>query len=402
MGHSTLSTKPAKPCPDFPLFPHRTNRWCKKIKGKSHYFGSVTADPNGEAALQLWLDQKDDLLGGRAPRSRTGAVAIRDVCNGFLNFKRRQLESGDICQWTFNEYEATCARIVKVLGAGTEVDSLMPEDFGKLRLNIAKQWGPVRLGNEIGRVKTVFNYAVDPDADLLDRLPRYGKEFKKPSAKTLRIARAQRGERMFEPEELRAVIAAASVNLKAMCLLAANAGFGNEDCASLPINAVDLKRGWLNLFRGKTGVQRKCPLWPETVEAIRAAIKSRPEPKDPEARPEPKDLKDSELLFIRPHGLSYRGDQVNHPIASAMSELLRKLKIKRRGLSFYSIRHVFQTIGEEARDMAGVRAIMGHAPPQNDMDATYRERFSDERLTAITDHVRNWLFPVVVEGGQQP
>ncbi len=85
-----------------------------------------------------------------------------------------------------------------------------------------------------------------------------------------------------------------------------------------------------------------------------------------------------------------------------MSELLRKLKIKRRGLSFYSIRHVFQTIGEEARDMAGVRAIMGHAPPQNDMDATYRERFSDERLTAITDHVRNWLFPVVVEGGQQP
>ncbi len=193
MGHSTLSTKPAKPCPDFPLFPHRTNRWCKKIKGKSHYFGSVTADPNGEAALQLWLDQKDDLLGGRAPRSRTGAVAIRDVCNGFLNFKRRQLESGDICQWTFNEYEATCARIVKVLGAGTEVDSLMPEDFGKLRLNIAKQWGPVRLGNEIGRVKTVFNYAVDPDADLLDRLPRYGKEFKKPSAKTLRIARRNAG-----------------------------------------------------------------------------------------------------------------------------------------------------------------------------------------------------------------
>ncbi|MFA5864727.1 MAG: hypothetical protein WC975_08565 [Phycisphaerae bacterium] len=39
-----LKTKPIKPYPTFPLTTHPNGQWCKKIRGKIHFFG-VWADP---------------------------------------------------------------------------------------------------------------------------------------------------------------------------------------------------------------------------------------------------------------------------------------------------------------------------------------------------------------------
>ena len=71
MSKSTTSQTATKPRPDAPPFLHNTGRWCKKVRGKFHYFGYAKDDPDGSKALDLWREQKTDLLAGRArARSR--------------------------------------------------------------------------------------------------------------------------------------------------------------------------------------------------------------------------------------------------------------------------------------------------------------------------------------------
>jgi hypothetical protein len=88
-------TKPEKPRPDFPLFPHATRRWAKKIRGKLHYFDS---------ALAKYDEQKDALHAGRTPRAKTDGLTVRDLVNRFLTSKRHLLDTGEITARTFQDY----------------------------------------------------------------------------------------------------------------------------------------------------------------------------------------------------------------------------------------------------------------------------------------------------------
>ncbi len=65
------------------------------------------------------------------------------------------------------------------------------------------------------------------------------------------------------------MIDAAEQPLKAMVLLGINCAFGNSDCGQLPHAALDLVGGWCTFPRPKTGIHRRCPLWPEIVQAVR-------------------------------------------------------------------------------------------------------------------------------------
>jgi len=80
------------------------------------------------------------------------------------------------------------------------------------------------------------------------------------------------------------------------------------------------------------------------------------------------------------------------PVCKEFNKLLVRLKLKRPGLSFYALRQGFETISGGSRDQVAVDAIMGHS--RNDMASIYREEIDDDRLKAVTDHVRQWLFGV--------
>src|SRR5687768_14938582 len=73
----------------------------------------------------------------------------------------------------------------------------------------AKKWGPVRLGNSITRIKSVFKYGTGNR--FTERAVRYGTEFNKPNEAVMRRHRAKSAPKLFEADELRALIDGALV-----------------------------------------------------------------------------------------------------------------------------------------------------------------------------------------------
>ncbi len=383
--------KPKKPYPDFPLTPHDNGQFCKRIRGKLHYFGPW-ASP--DKALELYLEQRDDLYHGREPK-KLGAATVGLLVDSFFTHKTRQMEQGEIVPLTLEAYKRTCLRVAEVLGATWELTDLHPADFERLRASWAATNGPRALCVYVQHVRTLFRYALE--AGLIDAPVRFGPGFRRPSAATIRKLRASKPARLFTAAELRQIVAAAPVQLKAMVLLGINCGFGNADCEAMPLSALDLDaktqkpdknmhgnmHGWVNYPRPKTGINRRCKLWPETVRALRAALKVRPEPRTPRAE---------KLVFLAPGGAPYNGSggEKESGIGDMFRHLLRRLGLKRPGLSYYACRHTFATIAGGCRDQVAVNAIMGHV--DNTQAAAYREGIEDGRLVAVASHVRRWLY----------
>jgi integrase len=384
-SHSTQPAHNRKPkrkrkSPDFPLTLHASGHWCKKVLGKLRYFGK-----DKDAALNLWLDQKDDLLAGREPRKKSGpgAVLMRDLTNRFMDAKDAKLRSGELSVHTWRDHDAACDELVKVFGATRAAADLHPDDFAKLRAAWAKRWSHVRVKKFIVLARGVFKFAVKNR--IIPTAIEFGSEFDLPSAKTLRRERNAKGKRTFTAAELRRLIEGASQPLRAMILLGANGGMGNNDCASLTLESLDLENAWIDFPRPKTEVPRKIPLWPETVAALRAWLSIRPTPRDESF---------ASLVFLTNTGGSFGSD--DRPISRKTRALLDHLKIGGKR-NFYTLRHLFETEAGESCDQVAVDFIMGHC--DSSMAARYREGISDRRLRAAVDVVHRWLF---AEPTEQP
>ncbi len=439
-------SKPTKPYPEFPLFPHATGRWAKKIRGKFVFFGPWD-DPFG--ALDRYLAQRDELMAGRDPRrgetnARTqhrepvrrgesalvlataapaagpgtalgvrgetnaptaggrskrsavivpsAGVTVRDLANHFLTAKRRRVDAGEMTLRSFSDYHDTAKWLVDLFGRNRPVEGehgLGPEDFARLRAAIARKRGPVALANQIGRVRSVFKHGFE--AGLLERPARFGPEFVKPAKRTMRLARRRGGEKMFEPEEIAALLAGAGVQMRAMVLLGLNAALGNTDVAGLAWSSVDLKAGVVDAPRSKTGIARRCVLWPETVAALGAVRKAVKRTRSV-----------GDLVFVTKYGKPWvrvearasegsagRPGVVKDAVASEFSKLTRETGTHRPGRGFYALRHTFRTVADEVPDRAAIDLIMGHEDG-SDIAVHYVERISDERLRRVVEHVRVW------------
>src|SRR5829696_6869110 len=89
--------RPKKPYPKFPLTPHPSGKWCKKIRGQMHYFGAWAQRVDGklvrvpgdgaEEAERAYNAVAIDLHAGRTPRVNADGLTVADLCNKFLTSK---------------------------------------------------------------------------------------------------------------------------------------------------------------------------------------------------------------------------------------------------------------------------------------------------------------------------
>jgi integrase len=396
-GHGAASAKPSagKPYKSFPLTPHRNGQFCKKIRGQIFYFGSVS-DP--EAALRRYHEHSAGLHSGQITEVKRGEdeFTIRDLANRFLEAAEARKEAGELTARTFADYFRDCQRLIKFFGRNRSVESITRDDVKKLRAFLARGVNPQTLNGRVGVTRSIFKFAYDEE--LIEKPIRFGKDLKRPDKRVMRRSRAEAGRKHFLAAEIRGILDAAPPQLKAMILLGINCGLGNKDVAELPANCIDLEHGWIDYPRPKTGVPRRCPLWPETVKAIKA-VAGRAGGTQKSRRPEA-----AGLLFVTRKGFPFVRSEpkvsasgqpyvVEHDaIATTLKRIMERKRIAIPGLGFYGLRRSFETIGGETGNQVAVDHIMGHVPASNDMSAVYRQHVAEAALRQVTDHVRQWLF----------
>jgi integrase len=326
-------------------------------------------DPDG--ALANYLSEYQPRQRGETP-PRRNCPTVDDVCQEFLGWKEGLIGSGELSRRTYRDYVRSCKLMGRLLGDNTPVNELSAFVFSKLRTALTKGRGPVALSNEIRLSRMVWKFAFD--SGMIEAPIRFGSMFDMPSKKALREARNARGVRAFTAKQIRKLIEASSEPMRSMIRLAINCGYGNTDVGS--ICADHIRDGWASFPRPKTGVQRRCPLWPETVEGLPAR-------------------KNGDLLFLTTHKRPWVHMSPNGAIHDNVSQrfkpLMKQCGVYRAGLGFYALRHSFETVAGGSKDQVAVSFLMGHVPHASDMSAVYREYIQDDRLVAVTNHVHDWL-----------
>ena len=396
--------RPAKPYPEFPLFAHRSGQWARKIAGKLHYFGKWD---NPTAALEKHNAEYSSRKEGIALPDSYEGWRVDNLVNEFLSIQEDRADLGEIQRCTFEALEHVGKLVVEFIKPNRAVESLRPNDFRKLRSGLIKRYSPVNARVIMGRVRAIFKFAYEEQ--LIERPVIYGRGFDLPTKSVIRKARNAKPKKLFTPEQVKLLIQNASPALKAMVLLSLNTGMNNADLANLKQSHINFKSGWLDYPRHKTGIERRAKLWPETINAVSGYLPERQEPLSDHA----------EFLFItkarRQWGYSSlpsefrklidrtnsrknsKGEPIRTPKLKANGEPMKSKytyqSVKKPPIphgSFGYFRHSFETVAGGSRDQVAVNAIMGHVDPS--MSAEYRETIEDDRLEAVAEHVRQWLF----------
>lgn len=341
-----------------------SQRYSKKLKGvdgkwRVVYLGKVGGPAALRRAEKAW-ELKVAENAQKVVHDPT-SISIADAIDDFYSSRLR----ADISEQNVREYKRLCKIAYDALKPySVAAKDLTPKHYELVEAAIRAKYpdmAPTTTKTRFAMVRAIFHWI---GTNRTGKEPWFGEALKKPSKRTIRIYQQKKqdeeGRKYFEPCEIRKMLDLDGIHPKyrAAILLGVNCGIYESDL--IEMERSHITGSILENIRPKTGEYRRAYLWTETLEAI-------------------EDLGDG--WFPRCHGwlANYFSDNVQKPAG-----------VYRRGRAFSALRHCFFTHAEPIDPLAA-RLFMGHVAA-DEVAAAYREGLRDERLIAVADGVRRWLF----------
>jgi integrase len=357
----------------FPLTLHPTGQYCKKIKGKLYYFGA-----DKQQAIQRYLEQATYLHSGKVTMpTSVNNMSLKILCNLYLDHQESRSAIGEIKPRQVYDQTSLLRDFVRFIGANQPIPNITTMDLQNYRKKLIKIGkAPNSIYNHISAIKAMYHWAMDNE--IVDTAP---------NLKAIKKISPQKIEKpVFTATQLNKLLDSASTQMKAMIWLGLNCGFGCTDCAGLQWKNVDLKNGRVDFPRGKTGINRNLPLWPETVGALQQVQKS------------------GELVFYTSRGnpwvraiqeIDRNGNKEkyikNNAVSKNFSKLLKTAKMKtEKGVGFYTLRRTAATLAARSGDPFAVQKLLGHADLK--MASVYVQDVSEQ-----TDRVINNTRKLIIQ-----
>lgn len=370
----------AEKSPKHNLTRHVRGGWYKSVNGQWKLVAGKREAPTPQAADAVY-ERKFAQLWADAPQRRTACPAtsalLSDLFDQFIHAKRLAVAAGQLEQRTLDDYIDALQSFKDAAGPLTFAE-LTAHDCTRVHQAWSVRFGVHRLSKFVASVRSCFNWL--KAQGFIPDVPAYG-DFRQPTRRQFRLHEAKREEEfgsvLFTPAEIAALLDKADVTQVAQVLLAINGGFGNSDLSDLRVRVLDLAGGWIDYRRGKTGVKRRCPLWPETIAAVTAAL--------PKCR------------IIGNVFSTYDGKPLvkgtHDRLSVRFKTLCERANCYREDRGFYGLRHTFATSAAKHGATIFVKRIMGHTAPEEDrmLDEHYIVGEVDRKLCELSDHVRHEL-----------
>ena len=309
-----------------------------------YYFGS-----DKKEALKRYIEQAAYLHGGKqvSQKPTNDSMALKQLCDMFMKYQFCRVQADAITARHYNDQVGSLNKLKSFLGQGRRIDEISTLDLHNYKRKLQKQYSSGhRLNLHISNLKTLFHWA--KKNDILKSIPNVD------AVSRSKIVHKQRT--VFTHDQIKKLLAVADTQMKAMIWLGLNCGFGCTDCSELRWKHLDFVNKRVVFPRGKTGIQRDLPLWPETINALEAVAKK------------------GKLVFYTRKGNPFVRDILKidatgkekyttlNTISTKFARLIKKAGLDvPKGTGFYTLRRTAATMAARSGDPFAVQRLLGHA-----------------------------------------